>query len=93
MSRAPGAHNKKNNHMYAATHTSIIRVVGRHVLNVWRILRSDMALGSYTFENFAFHILKRRCVGLASVGVESWCQLPRHLQNAKLLAGPPDGVV
>ena len=39
---------------------SELRVCGRVVLNVWRLLRSEVALYSYTFENTMFHVLHRR---------------------------------
>ncbi len=39
---------------------SDVRVAGRVVLNVWRLLRSEVALYSYTFENTMFHVLHRR---------------------------------
>jgi DNA polymerase zeta len=41
-------------------HTSTFHVAGRHVLNLWRIMRSEQTLTSYTFENVAFHVLQRR---------------------------------
>lgn len=42
------------------THTSAIQVTGRHVLNIWRILRNDLNLLSYSMENVAFHLLHYR---------------------------------
>ncbi|WEJ96806.1 DNA polymerase zeta [Yamadazyma tenuis] len=38
------------------THTSNIRIVGRYTLNVWRVLRKDLALNNYTFENCCYNI-------------------------------------
>ena len=35
-------------------------IAGRVVLNLWRVLRSDLALNIYTFENCSFHILNER---------------------------------
>ncbi|XP_037034601.1 DNA polymerase zeta catalytic subunit isoform X2 [Bradysia coprophila] len=37
-----------------------IKLSGRIFLNVWRLLRSEIALTSYTFENVMYHILHRR---------------------------------
>ncbi|KAJ1734176.1 DNA polymerase zeta, partial [Coemansia biformis] len=34
-----------------------IKVVGRHVLNVWRLMRSELSLTSYTFERIAKEVL------------------------------------
>ena len=40
--------------------TSTFKVVGRHVLNLWRIMRAEQNLTSYTFENVTFQVLRRR---------------------------------
>ncbi|KAK4687469.1 DNA polymerase zeta, partial [Tremellales sp. Uapishka_1] len=45
---------------YSATHTTTFKVSGRHVLNIWRILRSEVNLTQYTFENVVFHLLHQR---------------------------------
>lgn len=42
--------------------TSSINIDGRHMLNVWRLVRSEVDLNVYTFENVAFHILHQRYV-------------------------------
>ena len=47
-------------HRYHARTTSGLTVTGRIVLNLWRILRSDMALNIYTLENVVFHVLHQR---------------------------------
>ncbi|ORX46984.1 DNA/RNA polymerase [Hesseltinella vesiculosa] len=39
---------------------SVFRVIGRHMLNVWRLMRSEFDLTSYRFENIAFHLLHQR---------------------------------
>ncbi|KAH7102034.1 hypothetical protein BKA62DRAFT_701193 [Auriculariales sp. MPI-PUGE-AT-0066] len=85
LSRAPGAFNKKNNHMYAAQHSSVIRVVGRHVLNLWRILRSEIALSSYTLESFALHILKRRIPCYSPQRLADWLNSELPLHNSRVL--------
>ena len=40
--------------------TSTIRVTGRHMINIWRAMRSELNLLQYTMENVAFHTLHRR---------------------------------
>lgn len=35
---------------------------GRHLLPIWQTLEADNRLQQYTFENVAFHMLRRRCV-------------------------------
>lgn len=39
---------------------SSFKVTGRHVLNAWRIMRSEQPLTSYTLSNVAFHVLQQR---------------------------------
>uniref|UniRef100_A0A1B0DQ16 DNA polymerase n=1 Tax=Phlebotomus papatasi TaxID=29031 RepID=A0A1B0DQ16_PHLPP len=39
---------------------SDLKVPGRIVLDVWRLMREEIALTSYTFESIAYHILHRR---------------------------------
>ena len=39
---------------------STLKVVGRHVLNVWRVMRKELTLNIYTFENVVFQVLQRR---------------------------------
>jgi DNA polymerase zeta len=45
---------------YSEHHTSSFKVGGRHVLNLWRILRGEVTLNAYTFENVVFHVLHQR---------------------------------
>lgn len=40
--------------------TSTIRVTGRHMINVWRAMRSELNLLQYTLENIAFNLLRKR---------------------------------
>ncbi|KAG9463064.1 hypothetical protein GDO78_022517, partial [Eleutherodactylus coqui] len=45
---------------YGAETMSEINIVGRIILNVWRMMRTEAALTNYTFENVAFHVLHQR---------------------------------
>lgn len=60
--------------------TSTIRVTGRHMINVWRAMRSELNLLQYTLENVAFHLLHRR------VPHYSFQDLTRWFQDGKGLA-------
>lgn len=42
--------------------TSTFKVVGRHVLNLWRVMRTELTLSIYSFENVVFNALGRRYV-------------------------------
>ena len=45
---------------YNSDHSTDFQVDGRHVFNLWRLLRGDLTLNQYTLENVAFHLLHRR---------------------------------
>ena len=49
-----------------------IHIVGRVVLNVWRLLRSEVQTNVYTFENMAFHVLHRRIAKHSFRTLTSW---------------------
>ncbi|KAL1981232.1 hypothetical protein VTN96DRAFT_2945 [Rasamsonia emersonii] len=50
----------KENDRWGFNHTSSIRVTGRHMINIWRAMRSELNLLQYTMENVVFHLLHRR---------------------------------
>ena len=57
---------------YAATHTSEFRLVGRIILNLWRLMRHEVALTSYSFENVMYHILHRRVPAYSQQQLRAW---------------------
>ncbi|KAJ8270777.1 hypothetical protein GJAV_G00119170 [Gymnothorax javanicus] len=64
LSRVPG--DSKENHFsaerdeYGADTMTEINVIGRIVLNLWRIMKTEVILNHYSFENVAFHVLHQR---------------------------------
>lgn len=83
LSRAPGKRQSSaavGNR--GVTHTSTFGVIGRYVLDVWRVMRSEHSLEIYTFENTVFHIIRKRYVsGLGHFDghVLTWCRrVPRY---------------
>ena len=50
----------KENDRWGFNRTSTIRVTGRHMINIWRAMRSELNLLQYTIENVVFHLLHRR---------------------------------
>ncbi|RXK35490.1 hypothetical protein M231_07268 [Tremella mesenterica] len=60
LSRVITGHTGPKKDFYSATQTSTFKVSGRHILNIWRICRSELNLTQYTFENVAFHLLHQR---------------------------------
>ncbi|XP_036758876.2 DNA polymerase zeta catalytic subunit isoform X2 [Manis pentadactyla] len=45
---------------YGSGTMSEINIVGRITLNLWRIMRNEVSLTNYTFENVSFHVLHQR---------------------------------
>ncbi|KAK3097907.1 hypothetical protein FSP39_014334 [Pinctada imbricata] len=45
---------------WGADHSSEIHIAGRIILNLWRLMRHEVALNIYTYENIAFHVLHER---------------------------------
>ena len=47
---------------WGITLTSTFNVIGRYVLDVWRVMRSEHSLEIYSFENTVFNVLRKRHV-------------------------------
>ncbi|KAJ8008958.1 hypothetical protein DPEC_G00083820 [Dallia pectoralis] len=64
VSRVPG--DTKENRFaaerdeYGADTMTEIHVVGRVIINLWRIMKTEVTLNNYSFENVAFHVLHQR---------------------------------
>ncbi|KAF9229291.1 DNA/RNA polymerase [Gyrodon lividus] len=72
VSRAPGKSAGSGDDQWGARTTTTFKVTGRHVFNVWRIMRSDQTLGMYSFENVAFHLLHRRVPRYTPLTLTEW---------------------
>lgn len=66
-------HNKRYDR-YGYTHGSGMRITGRHMLNVWRHMRHEAALTSYTLENCCWHMLKERVAHVSAHRLVQWVQ-------------------
>ncbi|KAJ8027419.1 DNA polymerase zeta catalytic subunit [Holothuria leucospilota] len=83
ISRLPD--NEKESHFssekdaYGSDHTSEIHIGGRIVLNVWRLLRHEIALNIYTFENVAYHVLHQRVPLYSFQDLSAWYDHQTHL--------------
>ncbi|KAG9286506.1 hypothetical protein G9A89_014672 [Geosiphon pyriformis] len=51
---------------------SAIHVVGRHVLNIWRIIRGQMDLNIYTYQNVVWHLLHERVPHYSNQTMTLW---------------------
>ncbi|KAI8926310.1 hypothetical protein BC831DRAFT_435443 [Entophlyctis helioformis] len=63
------AHHEADQDAWGAKKQSSLHATGRIFLNVWRLLKHELALTSYSLENLAFHVLHKRCSG--NVGSQS----------------------
>ncbi|CAL1214911.1 unnamed protein product [Candida parapsilosis] len=77
LSRGTHRSNGKLGDRWGYTHTANIEINGRHILNVWRILKSEMALTSYTLENVCYHLLHRPLPRYSLHQISQWLQSGR----------------
>ncbi|KAK9480049.1 hypothetical protein V1514DRAFT_326278 [Lipomyces japonicus] len=68
------------------THVSTVKITGRHVLNIWRLLKGTVNLLQYSMQNCAFHILRKRIPLYTNSNLTKWqtsgnsCALARAIQ-------------
>ena len=83
--RVPGAAERQDDE-YGRLHASGIYVTGRIVLNLWRILRGELKLQSYTFESCAHAVLSRRVPRFPHRTLSRWARggdgAPRNVLGA-----------
>ncbi|PPQ64420.1 hypothetical protein CVT26_002127 [Gymnopilus dilepis] len=65
--------------------TSTFKVAGRHVLNLWRVMRSERTLTIYSFENVVFEVLRRRVPKYSHKTLTEWYLSPVPLHTSMLL--------
>nr|CAD7400920.1 unnamed protein product [Timema cristinae] len=56
-----------------------MKVAGRVVLNVWRLMRNEVSLTSYTFENVMYHVLHQRVALHSFKSLSQWWEHPTPL--------------
>ncbi|CAO2657595.1 Nn.00g037210.m01.CDS01 [Neocucurbitaria sp. VM-36] len=67
------------------THTSTIRVTGRHMINIWRAMRGELNLLQYTMENVVFHLLHKRIPHYQHSDLTVWYMSDKPRDLAKVL--------
>ncbi|TFK89962.1 hypothetical protein K466DRAFT_574493 [Polyporus arcularius HHB13444] len=85
ISRAPGRTAGGGYDAWGMKTTSTFKVIGRHVLNLWRIMRSEQTLNIYTFENVVFHLLRRRTPWYSPRTLTEWYNSPVPAHAARVL--------
>ncbi|OBZ79777.1 DNA polymerase zeta catalytic subunit [Grifola frondosa] len=80
ISRAPGRTVGGYSDQWGMRTTSTFKVTGRHVLNLWRIIRAEQNFNIYTFENVVFQILHRRTPRYTTLTLTEWLHstVPEH---------------
>uniref|UniRef100_A0A8C4PYF9 DNA polymerase zeta catalytic subunit n=1 Tax=Eptatretus burgeri TaxID=7764 RepID=A0A8C4PYF9_EPTBU len=85
------AESSKENHFareqdeFGAESMSEIHIAGRIVLNVWRMMKTEVALRVYSFENVAFHVLHQRLPHYSFRQLTLWWNTPSLLSRWKVL--------
>ncbi|KAI0308195.1 hypothetical protein B0F90DRAFT_1807452 [Multifurca ochricompacta] len=85
IARATGRTSSGGNVQWDARTTSTFQVSGRHVLNLWKIMRTELELSTYTLENTVFHLLRRRIPKYAPSTLTEWYNSPIPAHRARLL--------
>ncbi|RPD62939.1 hypothetical protein L227DRAFT_584639 [Lentinus tigrinus ALCF2SS1-6] len=85
ISRAPGRTASGGYDAWGMKTTSTFKVIGRHVLNLWRIMRSEQTLNIYTFENVVFQLLRRRTPWYSPQTLTEWYNSPVPHHAARVL--------
>lgn len=75
----------KDSDRWGFNNTSTIRVTGRHMINIWRAMRSELNLLQYTIENVVFHLLHRRVPHYQFADLTRWYDSSRPRDLAKVL--------
>lgn len=65
---------ERRNDEYGVLHASGIHVAGRIVLNLWRLLRSELKLRIYTFESCVAAVLQLRTPHIPAWVLSQWFQ-------------------
>lgn len=76
----------KDNDQWGLKTTSTIRITGRHVINIWRAMRSELNLLQYTMENVAFHLLHRRIPHFTWSDLTKWYTSGKPKDISKVIA-------
>ncbi|KAI8913176.1 hypothetical protein BC831DRAFT_517231, partial [Entophlyctis helioformis] len=66
------AHHEADQDAWGAKKQSSLHATGRIFLNVWRLLKHELALTSYSLENLAFHVLHKRIPKFSHQSTTAW---------------------
>ncbi|ODA78554.1 hypothetical protein RJ55_05935 [Drechmeria coniospora] len=75
----------KSNDRWGFNTTSTIRITGRHTINIWRAMQSELNLLQYTMENVAWHLLHRRVPHYSWKTLSQWYMSGKTRDLSKVL--------
>ncbi|OLL22088.1 DNA polymerase zeta catalytic subunit [Neolecta irregularis DAH-3] len=64
----------RDNDRWGFTSASSIRITGRHMINIWRAMRSEVNLLQYSIETVVFHLLHKRIPHYSHRTLTEWFQ-------------------
>lgn len=70
---------------WTAARASPLRVQGRHVLSIGRVMQGEVALPLYTLEHVVFHVLRRRVPHYTHATLTAWLRSARVADRARAL--------
>lgn len=85
ISRAPSKNTAAGNNQWSQRTTTTFKVTGRHVFNVWRIMRVEQTLSMYSFENVAFQLLRRRIPRYTPEVLTTWYNSANPVHTSRAL--------
>ncbi|KAM8847502.1 DNA polymerase zeta catalytic subunit [Synchiropus picturatus] len=89
LSRVPG--DSKENRFaserddYGADTMTEINFIGRITLNLWRVMKTEVTLNNYSFENVAFHVLHQRFPLFSRRTLSDWFDHKTDLYRWKMV--------
>lgn len=72
FSRCKFKSNGKFGDRWGYTHTSAFKINGRHILNIWRLLKSELSLTNYSLENISYHLLHQTLPRYLNFQLSQW---------------------
>uniref|UniRef100_A0A1X7U2J4 DNA polymerase n=1 Tax=Amphimedon queenslandica TaxID=400682 RepID=A0A1X7U2J4_AMPQE len=83
--KSGGSPSKKGAAWFEERHNSDIHVVGRVLLNVWRTMKQELSLTSYSFESVTYHTLYQRLPKFSYQTLTEWYDYRNRLYRSRVV--------
>ncbi|KAK3811816.1 MAG: hypothetical protein J3Q66DRAFT_286513, partial [Benniella sp.] len=70
---------------FNSRHNSGLKFIGRHLFNVWRLIRGEVALTNYSFCNVVFHVLQQRVPHYSHETLTKWWSSGKALHQSRVI--------